>query len=332
MSDSRSGRSILLSLLRGLAPALAVLVVSGALWARMGTRFLSAANLSVVGASMAVVTIVAIGATLVIISGGIDLSVGSVVALTGVTAALLMLREDSPWPPWAAALAAIGLGAAVGAVNGALVAWARVPSFIATLGSMLWASGLAQIITDSGQNTSRLPAEFIRVAQDKIAVGAVAIPYPVLYFLGLAIAMQIVLRRTSFGRHVYALGSNEAAARLSGINTAGMKLAIFTISGTLAGVAGVVQAARLGIGQPTTGAQMELEAIAAAVIGGASLGGGVGTIGGTLLGAALIALLRNGLRLGGYQPFWQLFTLGIVIVLAVLYDQLRRRASSHLSP
>lgn len=305
-----------------LAPAAALLAVS--LYLALTTpAFGTAENLRSIGLQVAVIAIVAVGQTAVIVAGGIDLSVGSVVALSGVTAALRMAAGD---PPWLGALFGVLAGAGVGCVNGLLIAGTGrggregLPSFIVTLGMLLMARGLAMIVT-GGSNVSGLPSSF-RVLGGGDWLGA---PAPVWCLALVALLVHLLLSRSRFGRYCYSIGSNREAARLSGVPVDRVRVLVFLLCGALAGLAGIVHAARLGIGQPTTGESFELEAIAAAVIGGASLAGGQGHVPGTLLGALLISVLRNGGDLRGWEPFRMQLLTGACIILAVLYDFLRRR-------
>jgi ribose transport system permease protein len=300
-----------------LAPLAALLLVALALGWR-APQFWTTDNLLSIGVQSAVILILAIGQTLVIISGGIDLSVGSVVALSGTVAALVMSRGVPPLP---AALAGIAAGAGAGLFNGAIVAGARMPPFIVTLGTLGMARGLALILTD-GTNVSGLPAEFMSLGQGRLG----PVPIPILCVLLVALAVHLLLSQTRFGRYCYAMGSNRQAARLSGVSVGRWTVLVFTLSGLLAGFGGIIQTSRLGIGQPTTGEGFELDAVAAAVIGGASLAGGEGHIPGTVVGALLMAVLRNGGNLMNLPPFWQQFIIGVMIIVAVLYDHLRRRA------
>jgi ribose transport system permease protein len=301
---------------------LAPLVALGVVALLLGWRvpaFWSRENLLGIGVQSAVILILAIAQTLVIIAGGIDLSVGSVVALAGTVAALAMSRGMPPLP---ASLLGLAAGAGVGGFNGAVVAGARMPSFIVTLGTLGMARGLALILTD-GTNVSDLPAGFMTLGQGRL----VGVPMPILCVLAVALVAHLLLARTQFGRYCYAMGSNQQAARLSGVAVQRWTVLVFVLSGLLSGLGGIIQTSRLGIGQPTTGEGFELDAVAAAVIGGASLAGGEGHIAGTMVGALLMAVLRNGGNLLNLPPFWQQFIIGAMIIVAVLYDHLRRRGT-----
>ncbi|MBI3910897.1 MAG: ABC transporter permease [Armatimonadetes bacterium] len=297
-------------------------------------RFLAPGNLANVGVQMAVVTITAIGVTLVIIAGGIDLSLGSVAALAGVVCAQLMVGAYrwGHWNPWLAGIAACGLGLLLGAINGGLIAWAWLPPFIVTLGMLLVARGAVHYLTN-GENVFGLPESFLEVGSGRwrpAAFGyalAIPVPYMVLYFLALAAITHLVLTRTRIGRYWYAMGSNPAATRLSGVAVNAWTILVYGVSGLLAAFAGVVGAARNSIGSPTAYDGLELDAIAAAVIGGASLSGGVGSVPGTLLGALLLAGLRNILDQRNLSSDVQKLYIGVAILLAVLMDQARRRVA-----
>ena len=280
--------------------------------------FLSTDNLFNIGAQTAVVAVIAIGMTLVIITAGIDLSVGSVSALSGVMGAMMMVDLGLPWP-----LAVLGgtlVGAAAGLVNGLLVSVAGLAPFIATLGMLTVARGLVYIVTNA-QAIFGAPDSFRLLGQGVIG----PIPIPILVILLVAVAGYIVLSRTRLGRYSYAMGSNLEAARLSGIPIRRYLTSVYVISGALAGFGGMIAASRVNSGQPNFGIGLELDVIAAAVIGGASLFGGQGTVLGTLIGAFLIALIRNGAVLLDISTFYQQVIIGIVIWLAVLWDQYRRR-------
>jgi ribose transport system permease protein len=272
--------------------------------------FLSADNLFNVGAQTAVVAVIAIGMTLVIITAGIDLSVGSVAALSGVVGVMMMANLGLPVP-----LAIIGgtlVGALAGLVNGLLVSVAGLAPFIATLGMLTVARGLVYIVTNA-QAIFGAPDSFRLLGQGVIG----PIPIPILVIVVVAVAGYIVLSRTRLGRYAYAMGSNLEAARLSGIPVRRYLTSVYVISGALAGFGGMIAASRVNSGQPNFGIGLELDVIAAAVIGGASLFGGQGTVLGTLIGAFLIALIRNGAVLLDVSTFYQQVIIGVVIWLAV---------------
>jgi len=296
---------------------LAALLIMGIALSRASPYFLTGNNLASVAVQTSAVAILAVAETLVIVGGHIDLSVGSVLALCGVAAALLMSKGAGIAVSCSAGLA---LGLAVGVMSGALIAFGRMPSFIVTLGMMGVARGAALIIT-GGVNVFGVPDRFAAFATARWA----AIPVPALLAAAVAVAAHVVLTRTSLGRSIYAIGGNAEAARLSGIPVMRAVTILFAISGLLSALAGLALTSRLSIGQPTAGAGYELDAIAAAVIGGASLMGGQGTVPGTLIGAAIMGVLRNGCDLLRVPVFWQQVAIGVIIIVAVFLDQFRRR-------
>lgn len=282
-------------------------------------NFLTADNLFNVGTQTAVTAVIAIGMTLVIITAGIDLSVGSVAALSGVLGVMMMVDLGLPVP-----LAILGgtlVGALCGLVNGLLISVTGLNPFIATLGMLSVARGLVYIVSDA-QAVFGTPDSFRLLGQGVLAGG---IPIPVVVILVVAVAGYVVLSRTKLGRYAYAIGSNMEAARLSGIPIRRYLTAVYVISGALAGFGGMIASSRVASGQPNFGMGLELDVIAAAVIGGASLFGGQGTVIGTLIGAFLIALIRNGAVLLDVNIFYQQVIIGVVIWLAVMWDQYRRR-------
>jgi ribose transport system permease protein len=281
-------------------------------------HFLTVSNLLNVAQQTAINAIIAVGLTFVIISGGIDLSVGSLVAFTGVVLAGL-LQQAVPVP--LAIAAGLGAGLVCGLINGALITFGRLPPFIATLGMMSVARGGALLYTD-GRPVSGFDASFRWLATGEVA----RVPVPVL-LMGLVYAIaHFVLRRTRFGRYVFAIGGNEEAALLSGVPVRFHKTAVYGLCGLLSGLAAVVLTARLNSAQPIAGINYELDAIAATVIGGTSLMGGQGSVAGTLIGALIMGVLRNGLNLLGVSSFVQQLVIGAVIILAVLMDTAFRRA------
>ncbi len=283
--------------------------------------FLTSNNLLNVGIQASVVAVLAFGMTFVIVSGGIDLSVGSVAGLSGIVMGWTVTSAGVPL--WLAVLAGLAAGAVAGVVSGLLITAGRVPPFIATLAMLSMARGLALVVADGRP---------IGVGGWVATMGSGELfgflPYPVLVLIAAALLTGFILRRTYAGRAMYAIGGNEEAARLSGIRVSRQQLLIYALSGLFAAVAGILLAARLASAQPEAGTGYELDAIAAVVIGGASLVGGAGTAIGTLVGALILAVLRNGLNLLEVSAFWQQFVIGAVIALAVLFDTLRRRRRS----
>ena len=281
--------------------------------------FLTFNNLFNVGTQIAVVAIVALGQTFVIVSGGIDLSVGSVLGLAGIVFGWATAVANLPLP--VALALGIGVGALAGLTNGLLITLANLPPFIATLAMLSAARGLALVISN-GQPLSPIPAT-IRALGSGDLFGFV--PLPVVLMLVMWALTIGILRSTYAGRCMYAIGGNEEASRLSGINVSRQKVLIYSLSGLFAGIAGVLLTARLASASPQAGFTYELDAIAAVVIGGASLSGGVGSASGTLIGALVLGVLRNGLNLLNVSAFWQQVVIGAVIALAVMTDTLRRR-------
>jgi ribose transport system permease protein len=304
-----------------LGPALALVVVVAAFALLTGepTHYLSPLNLRIVVSQTVIVALGAIGMTMIMVSGGIDLSVGSIIALTGVVAAL---GTAGGWPPAAAIAAAVATGGLVGLTNGALITGLRVVPFIATLGMLGIARGMAKWLAN--EQTVNIPATWIN---DLLVTfprpSWLLVPPGVWITLVLALLAAAVLRRTVFGRRVFALGSNEAAARACGIATDRLKILTYSAAGLLFGLAGVMQLSRLRQGDPTVAVGTELDVIAAVVIGGGSLNGGEGTIFGSMVGALIMAFLRNGCQQMGWPNYIQDIIIGAIIVLAVALDRLR---------
>jgi ribose transport system permease protein len=275
-------------------------------------HFLTVSNLLNVLEQTAINAVIAAGMTFVIISGGIDLSVGSLVALSGVVLGTL-LHAGVPMP--VAIAASLGVGFFFGVLNGLAITWGRLPPFIATLGMMSVARGCALLFTD-GRPVSGFDAAFRNLATARVF----GIPAPVLVAIGVYIVAWFVLSKTRFGRYVYAIGGNEEATRLSGVNVRLHKTCVYGVSGLASAVAAVLLTSRLNSAQPIAGIMYELDAIAATVIGGTSLMGGEGGLGGTIIGALIMGVLRNGLNLLGVSSFVQQIVIGLVIVFAVLID------------
>lgn len=260
----------------------------------------------------------ACGMTMVIILGGIDLSVGSIVALSGCVAAAGVVRYGLPLP--AAILLGLCVGVVFGMFNGAIIAKTTIPPFIVTLATMDIARGFAYVYTGGS------PVRIVSKEWQFIGAGYIGkIPTPVVILVIVLIITGILMNSTKFGRHIYAVGGNVQAAIFSGISVTRVKFWVYTYSGLMAGIAGVVLASRMYSGQPTAGNGAELDAIAAVVVGGTSMSGGAGKIGGTIIGALIIGFLNNGLNLMNVNSFWQYVVKGIVILLAVFMDFLRTR-------
>jgi ribose transport system permease protein len=282
-------------------------------------RFLSLSNLRIVLAQTVIVAIGAVGMTIIIGSGGIDLSPGSTIALTGVICAVAL---RSGWPPAAALLAAVAVGGMVGVLNGLAITSLRVVPFIATLGMLGIARGVAKWI--SGEQTVNAPATWLNYLATAFPTPPWLLVSPGVWIaVALAVLAAVMLHRTVFGRYIFALGSNEAAARAAGVHITRMKLWIYSTGGLLFGLAGVMQMSRLRQGDPTVAVGVELDIIAAVVIGGGSLAGGEGSIRGSMVGALIMAFLRNGCQQMGWPNYIQEIIIGSIIVLAVAADRLR---------
>jgi ribose transport system permease protein len=271
--------------------------------------------------------VLALGVTFVIITGGIDLSVGTVMTLSAVMTGVFITVWHLPLP--LGILAGLATGGSAGFVSGTVIARLRIPSFIATLGMLNIAKGLALVISGLKPIYFNDTPEFNRLAMGSIAAGIplLEVPNAVLVLFGAAIVASLILTRTVLGRYAFALGSNEEATRLSGVNVARWKIAIYTLAGVFSGLGGVLIAARLNSAQPSLGQGYELDAIAAAVIGGTSLSGGEGSILGTVIGAFIISTLTNGLRILSVPQEWQTVVTGAIVIVAVYLDILRRGQS-----
>ena len=297
----------------------------------LSDAFLQPRNLLNIVRQISVMGLIAIGVTVVIITTGIDLSSGSVLALSAVAAASLAQRTD--WdgakypgldlPIIVPIIVALIIGAFCGSINGWLIARFKIPPFIATLGMMTIARGFALIYSD--RPVSGLTDAYNFIGQGELLKilpipdqPPLGIPIPVIILAVVAIGTHIMLNNTRFGRHIYAVGGNEQAARISGLNVGRIKIGVYMFAGLLSGLAGVVLSSRIGSGQPGLGVGYELDAIAAAVIGGTSLSGGIGTIWGTIVGALIIGVLNNGLDLLNVSAYWQTIVKGSIIVVAVI--------------
>jgi len=265
--------------------------------------------------------VLALGVTFVIITGGIDLSVGTVMTLSAVMAGVFVTNWHLPVV--VGILAGLATGGLAGFVSGTVIARMRVPPFIATLGMLNIAKGLALVISGLKPIYFNDTPEFNRLAMGS-ALGGLAVPNEELVLFGASIVAGLILTRTVLGRYAFALGSNEEATRLSGVSVAKWKIAIYTLAGVFSGLAGVLIAARLNSAQPALGQGYELDAIAAAVIGGTSLSGGEGSILGTVIGAFIISTLTNGLRILSVPQEWQTVVTGGIVILAVYLDIVRR--------
>ena len=275
--------------------------------------FFTPSNLLNILKQASTVAVIAIGQTLCLITGGMDLSSGSIMALAGVTSAMFGLADKTNMP--AAFLTAILVGMLCGFINGLIVSKGRVPAFIATLGMQQAARGMALLVTNATP-VFGLSAAYIFMGSGKV----LGIPMLVIIMVAVVIVTAFILNKPKFGRHVYAVGGNEQSAHVSGIRVQRVKLIVYTAAGALAGLGGIMLAGRIQSGTPTMGEGYELDAIAGAVIGGVSTSGGVGTIYGAVIGSLLMAMISNGLDLMNVSAYYQQIIKGIIIVLAVLLD------------
>jgi ribose transport system permease protein len=302
--------------------AFASLVVIFIFFAFSNPAFATLSNINGILLSTAVIGLLAVGTTFVIITAGIDLSIGTGVTLTSVMTAYAM--KNLGFPVWLGVAVGIGTGALIGLINGLNITYLQLPPFIATLAMMLMAKGLALVISGTAPIYVSGIGNF-----DQIALGSILprwnTPNAVLILFVSAIIASFVLNRTILGRYTFSIGSNEEATAISGINVRRWKIIVYVVGGIFIGMAGVVLTSRLGSAQPALGQGYELEAIAAVIIGGTSLFGGRGSILGTVIGALILSVLINGLRIMSIQQEWQPVVVGLVIIFAVYTDSLRRR-------
>jgi len=297
----------------GLLAALVVLFIGLSIFS---PYFFAPTNLLNIGRAMAIVGIASVGETIVIISGGFDLSVGSVMAASGMISAYLV-GAGMPLPVAFSTSILVGIG--VGLLNGAIVGYARINPLIATLATLSIVRGLSYVLS-GGQEIVVDNETWVNFGTDTF----LSIPYIVIVLLATFLVAGLAMPRTLFGRYAYAIGSSARAARLAGVAVNRWRLAFYVVCGGLAALAGLVAVARIGYAQPSAGAGIELDVITAVILGGTSLSGGRGTILGTLIGLALIGVINNGLTLVGVPAYWQLVVKGSILLAAVLYDELRR--------
>ena len=332
MSDSaQSGRAIALARPRGIdwrsvlgRPEFGVFLILLAMVAFLSLytdTFLTSTNIFNILRAFSWIAISAFGECMVIITGGVELSVGSVMGLSWLASAMLLARQV---PVPLAVVAGLLTGLIVGFLNGLMITKGRLPPFIATLGSLLMARGLCYGLT-GGWPVRELPQAFRNLGQSDIPIAGFGVPLPLIFMLVFAVITSLFLIRTVWGYRIYALGGNETATALSGINTARVKIMVYSLCGLLTAIGGVLMTARLGVASPTAAQGYELDVIAAAVVGGTSFSGGEGTILGVLIGAAIMQVLRNGLVLVGVSAYWLQAVQGLVIVVAIMLDQLRKR-------
>ncbi|MFC3568054.1 ABC transporter permease [Paracoccus simplex] len=317
-------------LLQGRAFFALILII--AVFSFLSPNYFTLSNFLIMSSQVAIYGILSVGMLLVILNGGIDLSVGSILALCGVVAGAMMQGVELDWagvilypPVWAVVVLTVTVGAAVGALNGVLISIFKVPPFVATLGVMYVARGVALLMTNGlTYNNLRGNPDLGNTGFSWLGFNRIAgIPISVIVLATVAVLAGLMLSRSAFGRWLYASGGNERAAELSGVPTRRVKIAVYTISGALAAIAGLVLSSQLTSAGPTAGTTYELTAIAAVVIGGAALTGGRGTVRGTMLGAFVIGFLSAGLVIIGVSSYWQTVFTGAVIVLAVLMNSIQ---------
>jgi len=316
--ESRLKNNMMMTMLRGNAGIIGVLLLIGVILSLMSPYFLTYDNLISVLRQVSNNIYLALGMTMVIILGGIDLSVGSVVAMCGTVTVGLVVTQG--WPMILAIGVGLLLGTLVGLINGLVVAQFRVPAFIITLSTMNIAKGAAYIYS-GGRSTRIVDDRFNLIGTGYLG----PIPLPVVYMILLIVIFVVLMNRTKFGTYIYAVGGNRESAHLSGVNIKKVEIAVFTITGFLSAFAGLVLSARMFSGQPSVGEGYELDAIAACVLGGVSMSGGVGSVSGTIFGAMVIGIISNGLNLMSVSSFWQLVVKGIIIAAAVLLDTQKGR-------
>jgi ribose transport system permease protein len=322
MSTTRPLASAARQMLLAFASLLALMVF----FSLASPNFLQTDNMVAILQATAVNGVLAIACTFVIITGGIDLSVGTLMTFCSVMAGVFLTYWGLPI--WWGVFAALFFGALCGFVSGVLIAKLKVPPFIATLGMMMLLKGLALVISGTKPIYFNDTPEFPHISQESLIgllIPSLPIPNAVLILFVVAVVSSLILNRTVLGRHTFALGSNEEAVRLSGVNVDGWKIAVYSLNGAICGIAGLLIASRLNSAQPALGQGYELDAIAAVVIGGTSLSGGTGTILGTIIGAFIMSVLTNGLRIMSVAQEWQTVVTGVIIILAVYTDILRRK-------
>jgi ribose/xylose/arabinose/galactoside ABC-type transport system permease subunit len=282
-------------------------------------RFFTVSNLLTIGNQVSINALLAFGVTFVIITGGIDLSLGSMVAVTGVVAATF--AHPDTYPVIVPIVIGLGAGLGIGAFNGFVVTKSKVPPFIVTLGTMTIGRGLALILS-KGRPVSNLSDSFNFIGGGNV----LGIPFPIIILIVAFIVCSILLNKTILGRYMYAVGGNEPAARASGIRVNNVKMWVYTICGLLSAMGGILLTSRITTGQPNAGAGFELDAIAAAIIGGTSTSGGTGTMTGTLIGALLIGVISNSLDLLNVTSYYQQVVMGVIIIGAVVLDSMGKKS------
>jgi len=284
---------------------LLILILMSTALAIAAPSFLKTSNLLSTARNFSAIAVAGIGVSIVILTGNIDISVGSVYGLAGVTVAMLM---QNGWSILPAVLAGMVIGMLCGLANGALVVYLRLPSYIATLGMMQIVRGICYVLT-RGYPVSGMADSFKWIGQGQV----LDIPVPIYFMVLFAVIFAVFRNMTKTGRRIFALGGNEEATRISGVNTRALKILGFVLAGACAAFAGIINASKVGVAQPTAGSGFEMDAIASVIIGGSSMAGGVGTVTGTLIGSAIIGVLRNALVLLSVESYWQTMVMGVVI-------------------
>lgn len=300
------------------ASGLFLLVLVATIFSLLSDRFLTVSNFSNIALQTSVVAVATIGMALTMLTAGIDLSVGSVAALSGALVAGLMTRNGLPMP--VAVLLGITIGSALGSINGILIVYGKLPPFVATLAMLGIARGLTLVYTE-GKPISGLDEAFTFLGSGNLG----PVPMPVVIWLVILLIIFLILRYTKFGLYIYAIGGNEETARFAGISTNRIRVIVYTLSGALASVTGILLTARLWSAQPQMAAGLELDAIAASVLGGVSLFGGVGSVVGASIGAFIIGMLGNGLNLLRVPSYYQQVIKGVVFIVAVIFDMYAKR-------
>ena len=308
---------------RNINIVLVLVIMCVSLSGAVGNKFLTVSNITNVIRQFSFNALIALGMLLVIITGGIDLSVGSVFAFSGIITCMAIAQWGCP--VFVGVFLGLLSGVAFGYLNGSLITRMKLPPFIATLGTMSIARGLSYGIT-GGYPIGSLPESFKIIGLGMVpSSGPVQIPTPIILMVVFAFFFSFFMKKTIVGRHIYAIGGNEEATRISGVRVDRVKRLVYTLCGLMAAISGIATAARLGVGQSTAGQGYEMDAIAAVIIGGASVSGGSGTIMGVIIGAAIMGVLNNGLVLLNVSAYWQQAVLGMVIVLAVAFDKFQRK-------
>lgn len=297
----------------------AFLFVVSAVVSLIAPRFLNIYNLGVIARQTAFISLVSLAQMLVLIGGAIDLSVGAVAGFAGIISALLMVK--TPLDPYLCLVSGVGLGALIGFINGSLVTRLRLVPFIATLSTSFVVEGAVMVIT-KGWAIPKVPDKIHWIGKGTVG----PLPVPMLITLICAALISFLLTRTYIGRHIFAMGGNEEAATLVGINVKRLKTLLYSISGSLSAMAGVMMVARLASGQPTIGSTWVMPSFTAPVLGGTAMSGGVGSTLGTLLGAIIMSVIQNGIVMTGLSVYWESVVIGVTLILAIVLDSLRSRA------